>query len=137
MPCASESGRQEGIHGWGPSAGPPGCKFLVYLRHTSPLAVKLLSLVYQQSRDIRFWIDFGGTNVPAMPFKFYFSESDHALADVDFDGLGRDREILLALVPRSIRRQVRVSLYVVGERGTVPYNIEFGSFQYNDQGVFI
>ena len=123
------------MYGWGPSTGPAGCKLVVYLRRTSPLAVKLLSVVHDPPRETRFWIDFGGKKVPAMPFKYYFNENDYTLEEINADGLGRDREILLALVPVSIRRRVPISLYVIGGRGIVEHNVEIGAFQYNDRSI--
>ena len=84
--------------------------------------------------ETRFWIDFEGQKVPAVPHKFYFSENDYPLNDTSINGLGRDREILLALVPPSIRRQVPIWLYVVGDRGVVEHNIQLGHFQYDNNG---
>ena len=133
--CAFESASKEGVYGWGPSSGPAGCKLFIFLRHTSPLAVKLLSIVHAPSMETRFWIDFDGRKVPAAPHKFYFNEIDYPLNDVNITGLGRDREILLALVPASTRRRVPIWLYVVGDRGMVEHNVQLGYFHYDEKSI--
>lgn len=133
--CANVHAKQIGVFGWGPSSGPAGCKLLVFIRHTSLLAVKLLSLLHSaEDVETRFWIDFDGTKVPAVPHKYYFHENEHALEEVNAEGLGRDREVLLALVPRSVRRRVPVWLYVVGDRGRQEHNVQLGYFEYDDNG---
>jgi hypothetical protein len=134
-PCSLEAAKQEGVYGWGPTSGPAGCKLLIFLLHTSPLAVKLLSLVHGPVKETRFWIDFDGKKIPAAPHKFYFNEDDYTFEDVNIDGLGRDREVLLALVPASTRRRVPIWLYVVGERGIIEHNVHLGYFQYDDNGI--
>ena len=131
-PLQLESSKREGIYGWGPSSGPAGCKLFIFLRHTSPLAVKLLSIVHGPNTETRFWIDFDGKKVPAVPHKFYFNENEYPSEDVNIKGLGRDREILLALVPPSVRRRVPIWLYVVGDRGVVEHNVQLGYFQYDE-----
>lgn len=133
-PCSSDAAKREGVYGWGPKSGPAGCKLLIFLHHTSPLAVKLLSLVHGPVKETRFWIDFDGKKIPAAPHKFYFNENDYAFENVNIDGLGRDREVLLALVPVSTRRRVPLWLYVVGERGMIEHNVHLGYFQYDDNG---
>lgn len=131
-PLRLESSKREGIYGWGPLSGPAGCKLFIFLRHTSQLAVKLLSVVHGPIAETRFWIDFDGKKVPAAPHKFYFNENEYPSEDVNIEGLGRDREILLALVPSSVRRQVPIRLYVVGDRGMVEHNVQLGYFQYDE-----
>jgi hypothetical protein len=122
-PLQLESSKREGIYGWGPLSGPAGCKLFIFLRHTSPLAVKLLSVVHGPNVETRFWIDFDGKKVPAAPHKFYFNDTEYPSEDANIKGLGRDREILLALVPPSVRRRVPIWLYVVGDRGMVEHNV--------------
>jgi hypothetical protein len=133
--CSNVHAKQIGVFGWGPSSGPAGCKLFVFLRHTSLLAVKLLSLLHTHDDvETRFWIDFDGTKVPAAPHKYYFHENEYLLEDVNADGLGRDREVLLALVPASVRRRVPVWLYVIGERGRHEHNVQLGYFDYDENG---
>jgi len=135
--CQIDSSKRDGIYGWGPSSGPAGCKLFIFLRHTSPLAVKLLSIVHGPTTETRFWIDFDGKKVPAAPHKFYFNENEYPSEDVDIKSLGRDREILLALVPPSVRRRVPIWLYVVGDRGMVEHNVQLGYFQYDENGSYL
>ena len=133
--CSNVHAKQIGVFGWGPSSGPAGCKLFIFLRHTSLLAVKLLSLLHTHDDvETRFWIDFDGTKVPAAPHKYYFHENEYQLEDVNAEGLGRDREVLLALVPASVRRRVPVWLYVVGERGRHEHNVQLGYFDYDENG---
>jgi len=134
--CSNIHAKQIGVFGWGPPSGPAGCKLLVFIHHTSLLAVKLLSLLHtRQDFETRFWIDFDGTKVPAAPHKYYFHENEYALEDVNAEGLGRDREVLLALVPASVRRRVPIWLYVVGDRGRQEHNVQLGYFEYDDGGM--
>lgn len=121
----------EGVYGWGPTLGPAGCKLYIFLRHTSPLAVTLLSVVQSPTVETRFWIDFGGDKVPAAPHKFYFNQDDYPLEEVNISDFGRDREIILALVPTSVRRQVSILLHVQ-TRGNIEHNVHLGYFQYDD-----
>jgi hypothetical protein len=134
-PCSFEAAKREGVYGWGPTSGPAGCKLLIFLLHTSPLAVKLLSLVHGPVKETRFWIDFDGKKIPAAPHKFYFNEDDYPLENVKIDGLARDREVLLALVPVSVHRRVPLWLYVVGGRGIIEHNVHLGYFQYDENGI--
>ena len=134
IPLQLESSKREGIYGWGPLSGPAGCKLFIFLRHTSPLAVKFLSIVHGPNAETRFWIDFDGKKVPAAPHKFYFNDNEYPSEDANIEGLGRDREILLALVPPSVRRRVPIWLHVVGDRGMVEHNVQLGSFQYDENG---
>ena len=133
--CSNVHAKQIGVFGWGPSFGPAGCKFLVFVRHTSLLVVKLLSLVQHPDDETRFWIDFDGTKVPAAPHKYYFHETENRLEEVNTEGLGRDREVLLALMPPFVRRRVSIWLSVVGGRGRQEYNVQLGYFEYDDNGV--
>ena len=104
-----------------------GCKFLVYIKHTSSLGVKFLASL-QGSGSTPFWIDFGGTKVPCVPHKFYFDK--HHISE-----FGRDREVLLALVPELGKREVNVSLYVEDDRGTLEFNVQLGRFKLDEQGL--
>lgn len=114
-----------GVYGWGPPSGPIGCKFFVFLKHVSQLAVAFLDS--QHSNSTSFWINFGGTKVPCVSHKFYFTNQ----RDSEF---GEDREVLLALVPESTTREVDVFLYVETDRGVTKFNLPLGKFKYDDQG---
>jgi len=134
--CSNVRATQVGVFGWGPPSGPAGCKLFVFLRHTSLLAVKLLSLLNtHEDVETRFWINFDGTKVPATPHKYYFHENEYPLENVNAEGLGRDREVLLALVPASVRQRVPIWLYVVGERGRQEHNVQLGYFEYDENGM--
>lgn len=123
-----EPARKEGVYGYTPPRGPPGCKFLIYIKHTSPLAVKILSSL-NRSGTTPFWIDFGVTKVPCVPHKFYL-DSNHTNSE-----WGRDREVLVGLVPElEGRREVDVRLYVESERGGSEFNLQIGKFKLDETG---
>ena len=87
----------------------------------------------------RFFIDFGPTRVPAVPHKFFFKQSEYAFDTVNVEGLGRDREILVSLVPRQEERgksRVPIWLNVIGECGRILNCLQLGHFEYDQKGSF-
>jgi hypothetical protein len=102
--------------------------FIVHLRYTSTLAVKIFP------RQHRFWIDFGGNKIGAHPHQYYFDDKTWA-EDVNFNGLGRNRDVLIALVPRAGENtRVPVWLHVTGPTGKIAHNLRLGYFYYDDLG---
>jgi hypothetical protein len=108
-----------GVFAWAPLSGPVGCKFLIHIRHTSSLAVKIF-----YSNQSHCWIDFDGNKVPAIGHVYF-----HNALFSDNNPLGQNREVLLALVPECARTQVPISLYVQDENGAVVANMPLGWFR--------
>jgi hypothetical protein len=125
-PLTLEPTSTTGVYGWGPPSGPAGCKFFILLKHVSRLAVTFLGSRESQLA-VRFWIDFGGVKVPCVSHRFYFENEPHS-------EFGVNREVLLALVPYSLRQEVDMSLYVDTNRGRMESNLPLGRFKYDDQG---
>jgi len=113
-----------GILNFSPPAGPQGCKFIIYLRHTSTLSAKVLTSL--QSNHQSFWVDFDGYKVPAVPHVYRRYT----------DGKWIEREVLLCIVPEGQER-VLVKLYVENERGQTEMAVEVGVFEVDEQGSLV
>ena len=137
--CVHRTAYEKGVFGWGPPSGPEWCKFIIFLRHTSPLAVNFLSIFQDPYAGNRFFIDFGLTRVPAFPHKFFFKQSEYPFDTVNVEGLGRDREVLVSLVPNQEepeKRTVPIWLNVIGDSGRVLHSLQLGHFEYDQKGSF-
>jgi hypothetical protein len=122
---------ERGVFGWGPPSGPEWCKFVVVLKHTSPLGAAFLCGLHPGAK-CRFFPVFGEMKVPAYPHQFLFKLCNHPV-----EGLGYDREILLTLVPRrrQFERRVAVALHVEGQNGRAMFNIHLGHFEYDERSL--
>lgn len=120
----------KGVFGWGPPSGPEWCKFVVVLRHTSPLGALFLDRL-REPLECRFYLVFGEIRVPAFPHKFLFTMCKNPV-----DGLGQDREILLTLVPgrkHFVERRVALALQVDEKNGRSMHNVHLGHFEYDEK----
>jgi hypothetical protein len=129
---------ERGVFGWGPPSGPEWCKFIVFLRRTSTLGAQFLGALQSPLTDCRFFLVFGEMRVPAYPHKFFFEQCKYLFDTVNVDGLGRDREVLLTLVPRRKEfgeRRVAVALHVCGQNGKAMHNLQLGHFEYDQRSL--
>ena len=128
-PCTLYVASRAGVYGWNPEAGPARCKFFVFFKHISALAGKI------HRNESRFWLDFAGVKVAASTRIFHFDEYAWAPEDVEFNGLGRYREVLMGFVPpQSGSDIIPVMLHVTRSNGTVEHNVPLGDFRYVDNG---